>query len=814
MILSPGGARVLTVPDDLAKGRALSVLQPPPYCHYADGPCDQTFAAAERTTVFFAYGSSPAHISEVVETAATKLNRIRPEVDWSTWRELPIAGQIVFCEICKRVRQSAIVIADVTTLNFNVLFEIGYALGLGLAVVPIRDTTHVTDKRAFEELAVLDTLGYVDFQNSDDLATQLADRVQTPPLPPVRIREFRQTPLYVLKGPVNNENAIQMLGAIKKSGIRFRSHDPIETPRLSLLEARRQVAGSTAVVANLLDSGRDRALSHNGQCALICGMALAQGLAVAMVSEGRDQQPMDYRDIVMSLHSASKVGAALQPTLSAALEFLQNPGGQKHPTPSGLLEALDLGDVAAENEIGGLREYFVSTGPSAQARQGHARLVVGRKGSGKSAIFYDVRNAVGRGHDRLVLDLKPEGHQFTRLREFVLDHQSRGLQEHTMVAFWNYILLTELARAALEQDRVIASRDPQRFADYERLRQAYTAHDPGDELDFSQRLLSQVERIAGDLADGASERLGQQLTSIIYAGDIRPLTAAVVEYLRTKEVVWILVDNLDKGWPIRGATSIDILVARSLLDASRKLQGQLESRDVAFDCLVFLRSDIYEQLRAETPDKGKDTAIVLDWDDPALFEEIIRRRISASTSLEGTFAEVWPRICAPLVEGQSTSRYFIDRTLMRPRDFLQFVRQAVHIAINRGHQKIEPEDILQAEKSYSEDLLLATCFELGDTHAELADVLYAFEGAPRRMHRDEVADRLRLTGGVSEGEIDRVIELLVWYSFLGVGSVDSDTARYSYNVQFNVRRLLYPLGAGSGELEIHPAYRAALDIDA
>jgi hypothetical protein len=46
------------------------------------------------------------------------------------------------------------------------------------------------------------------------------------------------------------------------------------------------------------------------------------------------------------------------------------------------LHKIDLGDVAAENEITGLRSYFVQTGPAVQARRGHARLVVGRKGSG------------------------------------------------------------------------------------------------------------------------------------------------------------------------------------------------------------------------------------------------------------------------------------------------------------------------------------------------------------------------------------------------------------------------------------------------
>ncbi len=50
--------------------------------------------------------------------------------------------------------------------------------------------------------------------------------------------------------------------------------------------------------------------------------------------------------------------------------------------PAGLLNQIDLGDTAAENEIAGLKDYFVPTGQFTKAMHGHARLVVGRKGAG------------------------------------------------------------------------------------------------------------------------------------------------------------------------------------------------------------------------------------------------------------------------------------------------------------------------------------------------------------------------------------------------------------------------------------------------
>lgn len=789
----------------------LNVLTPPRYCHYASGPCDQEFSTSSRPTVFFAYPTAPENISATIDATVLKLQRAKPDWEWLPWKNLPVAGQTIFCEIGKAMRRSVTVVADVTTLNFNLLFEIGYTIGLGIPVIPVRDTTFQVDRRAFEELGLLDTLGYVDFTNSDELSEKLLQRIPGIALAPVPPHEFRETPLYVLKGPVETEGAIQLMSALKKSGIRFRTYDPVETPRISLHDARRQVSGSTGVIANLLDPGRAKALQHNGQSALICGIALAQQKAVALLQEGNFPQPIDYRDIVRTYTNPNNVSGLLQPALRRSLEALQEVG-RRHEPPRDLLQTIDLGDVAAENEIGGLRDYFVVTGQSTQAKQGHARLVVGRKGSGKTAVFYDVRNSIGKGHDRLILDLKPEGHQFTKLRELVLARLGGGLQEHTMVAFWNYILLGELARKALEQDERIAPREPHRFARYEKLREVYLSHDPGGDFDFSQRLLMQVDRISRRLGTMGVEELGAQLTQVIYSGEFREFSDAVSEYLKTKDAVWLLVDNLDKGWPVRGTTSVDILIVRSLLDATRKLQHQLEADGVEFDCLVFLRSDIYEHLRSETPDKGKDTAIRLDWEDPALFEEIVRRRVESSSSLVGSFRDMWPHICTPLIDGQDSFAYILDRTLMRPRDMLQFLRSAVHIAINRGSSRVEEDDLRQAERSYSEDLLLTTSFEIGDTYPEYSELLYAFEEAPPLASKQDVLDRLVQLGGVKVTESESVLEMLIWFGFLGVQSAGAARERYSYDVQANMRRMMYPLGMNDASVVVHRAFRAALDI--
>jgi hypothetical protein len=729
-----------------------------------------------------------------------------------TWKDMDIGGHIIFCEICKAIRGAATVFADVTTLNFNLLFEIGFCLGLGVTVRPIRDTNYALDKRAFDELGMLDTLGYDDFINSAGLVDVVLQARESVPMN-VPAKAYRDTPLYVLRGPVETEGAVRLFSALKKSPLRFRTYDPVETPRLSLSRARKQVHGSFGVIAHLLSPNREGALAHNALCALLCGMALADEKPVLMLQEEGADQPIDYRDIVQTYTSPDQIPRLLEELITQVITRMQD-RPYIESAPSGLLERVDLGDAAAENEIGGLREYYVPTGQFKTARQGHARLVIGRKGAGKSALFYAIRNAAQKGNQSLVLDLKPEGHQFTRLREAVLEELTPGQREYTIAAFWTYMLSAEIAHKVLNNpgELRIAERDPERFQRYSSLEKAYIAHGLASSDDLPQRLLRQVDRLAARVGDAGPIGARTDLAELVYGGDIRTLNDAVAEYLvHEKDDVWLLIDNLDKSWATRGSTSEDMLIVRGLLDATGAIERQLAKRCVTFRPLVFIRPDIYQHLVGETPDRGKDSNISLDWDDPELFREIIMRRIRTSTGLDGDFLSVWQQVVVPTIGTEDTFSYMLERTLMRPRDILMFVQRAVEVAINRGHSRVSVDDLRQAEHGYSEDILLGLAYEINDTRGNLSDALYGFYGAGGTMTRAEVAARLEEAGVSSDG-VEEALSYLLWSGFMGIEMREPGDIQYAYGVRFNVHRLENALQTGVGRAVVHPAFRAALGI--
>ena len=53
--------------------------------------------------------------------------------------------------------------------------------------------------------------------------------------------------------------------------------------------------------------------------------------------------------------------------------------------------------------------YYLKTDQFERTVRGEANLVVGRKGSGKTALFIQVRNKIRADKRNIVVDLKPEG---------------------------------------------------------------------------------------------------------------------------------------------------------------------------------------------------------------------------------------------------------------------------------------------------------------------------------------------------------------------------------------------------------------------
>jgi hypothetical protein len=201
----------------------------------------------EKREGFFAYASRPQQLTTTI-CDAVKLANQTGGCHFVTWEESDIAGKPLTAPIFEGLTNANVLIADITTTNFNVTFEIGYAIGIGRRVFLTKCSEYATNDELITRIGIFDTLGYETYSNSKDLARLISNIRDIHPIN-TAIAHNLSTPIYVLETPTRGNIMSHIISRIKKSRIFYRSFNPAESPRLSGPEAIIHTASSFGVVA-------------------------------------------------------------------------------------------------------------------------------------------------------------------------------------------------------------------------------------------------------------------------------------------------------------------------------------------------------------------------------------------------------------------------------------------------------------------------------------------------------------------------------------------------------------------------------------
>lgn len=775
-------------------------------------------------TGFLAYPAKPKEIGQSIRAACEELKRQRPSWHLDPWEANDIAGYCLTDPILEQIRTSKILIADVTELNFNVAYEIGYAVGMQKRVFLVRNKAIASDERLVREVGIFDTLGYEGYANSIQLVQIIKAIASLAPLPLSDAPLNKNVPVYIVTPREKAEAEIRIISRVKKAGgIFFRSFDPVENARLSIRAAIEHVCPSIGIILPLLASNRADAVPHNLRCAFVAGLAHALEKETMVLQAGGEPVPLDLRDYVQIFDTPDSINPLVADFVRRVVERVLEQDDFVLSESATPLEDLFLGQSAAENEMTSLRNYYLQTEEFNRVVNGNVNLVAGRKGSGKTALFFQTRNRIRKDKQFAVLDLNPEGFQLQKFKDLVLRHLEHGTKEHTVTAFWEYLFFLEIAHKLLEKDRNTYLHNHLIRDHFTKVSALYHTETFSVEGDFAERMLKLTQSIADayeqhhhEAAASNDQLLARpQITEFLYLHNLKELRDAVTEYAKLKQGIWILFDNIDKGWHAHGITTEDLVILRCLMEALSKLRRELGRAEVTCNTVVFLRNDVYELLVESMPDRGKVSKIALDWTDPNLLRELLRRRfVSNVKDKTADFATIWRNIAqSHICGGQESSQYVIDRCLMRPRALLDLLNHAKAHAVNLRHSRILEEDFIEGARAYSTDLINQIDLEIQDVYPEAQNSLYAFVEANSLLDEKQLHDyfgRLNLP----EDRYDKMIELFLWYGFLGMLREDGNST-YIYDVNYDMRKLKAlrkKRGASDMVYAINPAFWAGLDI--
>jgi energy-coupling factor transporter ATP-binding protein EcfA2 len=195
-----------------------------------------------------------------------------------------------------------------------------------------------------------------------------------------------------------------------------------------------------------------------------------------------------------------------------------------------------------------------------------------------------------------------------------------------------------------------------------------------------------------------------------------------------QDFTYIVIDDLDKDW-------VDSKIRNDLILALVKTVHDLK-RVKHLKVLVALRTNIFVHLdfgdsNAGQEEKYRSLVLPIEWDRrnlTALLDKRIRLASQQHNSPVQTLSEILPHQNS---KRGSALDYLIDRTMLRPRDFIGFVQQC--LAKSEGKLQISWDAIKQAEVTYSEGRLLALRDEWKLNFPGVGEVLENFRRASGRM---------------------------------------------------------------------------------
>lgn len=737
-----------------------------------------------KANAFFAYPDSAAIIADtatnLADLSAHEKLLIKP------WKKMNIVGLKLDDLIRDEIAESDVFIADVTYLNFNVLYELGYAIGRGLPVVPTINIAVEKSVQRLQEIGLFDTLGWATYSNADELCEKLRSwRDHAWSSRYIHPKDHAQ-PLFLLDCLKKTDFRNHIVQAIENSQVRFRSYDPLENPRLTAAQAVSSVSASAGVIVPIIAQDIVDSQRHNLRAAFVIGLSHGFGLEPLPIQYGHGPAPIDYRDFITNSTFRHETMKHVDTYCAKTLVWNQQPSARSARNDLGILGQIDLGSPAAENETSTLAQYFIKTAEYARALRAEGAVVIGRKGSGKSAIYFQVSEVLSREKIRCVVDLRPASHNLSEMRESLLGVVNIGIFDHTVAAFWQYVIYVEML---LKVRELLLPRAKNDFALQERLRAVEVEFKLDESVvssDFTSRLDTAIRLIvtsSGSL-DGVVDRRSH-LTNILFEKPIPKLREAIASFHDMFEEYVILIDDLDKGWPPRQVEPHDISTIRHLIEVLGRIQRDLIRRKLIVRHLVFLRSDIYERLVEVTSDRGKYNVIKVDWSDPEQLRHLLWQRVVANIPTEQR-EYAWDAINPPLATGETSVDKMIEASLRRPRFLIDLCERTLSFAINRGHGFVVEADLNEGIRQMSLYLVSDFGYEMRDIAGTPEDIFYSFIGVSDLLTETEVLDilnRVNLGIGVQEA-----IDLLLWYGFLGIIGATNRPV-FIYDRAYDFRRL-------------------------
>ena len=155
---------------------------------------------AGRKQVFVAYPARDQTLADGIMDAVRRANALPLPILYEPWPFNDIAGYQLVSPILEKIDESPFVVADISYLNLNVVYEIGFTIGKCKRAFLVRHKPTTGDKDIAKAVGIFDTIGYHEYEDFDDLKNRLAAHIEETNLP-FRPHSTASPPSYPIEPP-------------------------------------------------------------------------------------------------------------------------------------------------------------------------------------------------------------------------------------------------------------------------------------------------------------------------------------------------------------------------------------------------------------------------------------------------------------------------------------------------------------------------------------------------------------------------------------------------------------------------------------
>lgn len=472
-----------------------------------------------------------------------------------------------------------------------------------------------------------------------------------------------------------------------------------------------------------------------------------------------------------------------------------------------MLSRIKFGRDDAESEKEFLKSVFLPTALFKRIKNNDKWLVLGRKGSGKTALGLTLFTELQERGSNVLL-IEPDNFSFEAHTKLL--QGSINFSEVAKLS-WKYVFLTILGKHVLQSVINKEGKNYRKWTEEANKLREFLARRDDRFASWLDKALKKTGEITRFTFEFASMKAEAERTPIIpEASLLRDSLDETSQYIKKctpkyfYQPFYILVDKIDEHWS-QNPESIDLIIG--LLKAAKECREQIPQSHI----IIFLRSDIFDILKFDDLDKYRSISERVIWDKSNLLK-LISLRINATIGEKIDPGDAWEMIFPKTINGQDSFSYLLRYTLMRPRDLIQLCNYCKDVAENHNSNKIDQKVINKALPEYSRWKLDDLVIEYKVQYPFLEKIFWnVFYRGPHRFDTEKLKKLLnpQLNQWGSEEKIkyflpiEKLLDALYRIGF--VGAVKPGNIFYFYNgIPITISDI--------NEFVIHPAFRAALEI--